>query len=86
MPHTRNNVPKLVEHEKPVDDKTDQLSTAGRLLGVTAGHSFDEVHSAAMNMAIDAAMLESVDQSAIPCLRLYRWDQSDVVAWLLSKS
>lgn len=50
----------------------DELAV-GRLIGVDSDSRFADAESAAMNMALDQAILDSVDRTGVPCLRLYRW-------------
>ena len=55
----------------------------GRLIGVESGGdsigdslgAFTDTETAAMNMALDQAILESVDRTSVPCLRFYRWQE-----------
>lgn len=51
------------------------VKSAGRLVGVDSNGRLTDAESAAMNMSLDQAILESVDQSGVPCLRFYQWSE-----------
>ncbi|KAA1260561.1 Octanoyltransferase LipM [Rubripirellula obstinata] len=50
-------------------------TSVGRLIGVDSSGGLTDAESAAMNMSLDQAILESVDQTGVACLRFYRWSQ-----------
>lgn len=79
MPGPDPNPPSVSEKPKisqaNISASAADPAVPGRLIGVDSAGKFVDADSPAGNMAIDQTLLESVDRSGVPCLRMYRWRQ-----------